>query len=92
MIYRASRLEALLDPLLALMDSAPPEHVLQPHSVIAAHPGLEFSSLPFRGRDDQAPHIEFGFKAAEALAASAYRQFEAGLKQRGAKIEPCQSP
>lgn len=40
-IYRASRLEALLDPLLALMDSAPPEHVLQPHSVIAAHPGLK---------------------------------------------------
>ncbi len=41
MIYRASRLEALLDPLLALMDSAPPEHVLQPHSVIAAHPGMK---------------------------------------------------
>ena len=40
-IYRASRLEALLDPLLALMDSAPPEHVLQPHSVIAAHPGMK---------------------------------------------------
>ena len=40
-VYRASRLEALLDPLLALMDSAPPEHVLQPHSVIAAHPGLK---------------------------------------------------
>lgn len=41
MIYRASRLEALLDPLLALMDSAPPGHVLQPHGVIAAHPGLK---------------------------------------------------
>lgn len=41
MIYRASRLEALLDPLLALMDSAPPQHVLQPHSVIAAHPGMK---------------------------------------------------
>ena len=40
-IYRASRLEALLDPLLALMDSVPPQYVLQPHSVIAAHPGME---------------------------------------------------
>ena len=40
-IYRASRLEALLDPLLALMDSAPPQYVLQPHNVIAAHPGMK---------------------------------------------------
>ena len=56
-------------------------------AVLAMHPGLEFSSLPFRGRDDQEPHIEFGFKGAEALAASAYWQFEAGLKQRGVRLE-----
>ncbi len=61
-------------------------------AVIAAHPGLEFSSLPFRGRDDQEPHIEFGFKGPEATAASAYRQFEAGMQQRGARLEPRHAP
>lgn len=39
-IYRASRLEALLDPLLNLLDSVPPAHVLAPQTVIAAHPGM----------------------------------------------------
>lgn len=39
-IYRASRLEALLDPLLKLLDSAPPAQVLAPQTVIAAHPGM----------------------------------------------------
>lgn len=61
-------------------------------AVLAAHPGLEFSSLPFRGRDDQEPHIEFGFKADEALAASAYRQFEAGLKARGVRMQASKAP
>jgi molybdopterin-biosynthesis enzyme MoeA-like protein len=56
--------------------------------VIAAHPGLEFSSLPFRGRDDQPPHIEFGFKGERAVAASAYRQFEAGLQARNLPLQP----
>lgn len=60
--------------------------------VLAAHPGLEFSSLPFRGRDDQEPHIEFGFKGPQALAASAYRQFEQGLMQRGTALEPRAAP
>jgi exodeoxyribonuclease V gamma subunit len=40
-IYRASRLEALLDPLQKLMQAAPPQHLLAPHSVIAAHPGMQ---------------------------------------------------
>jgi len=40
-IYRASRLEALLDPLQKLMQDLPPEHALAPHSVIAAHPGMQ---------------------------------------------------
>jgi exodeoxyribonuclease V gamma subunit len=39
-VYRASRLEALLPPLLSLMDAAPPVHPLQPFDVIAAHPGI----------------------------------------------------
>lgn len=61
-------------------------------AVLAAHPMLEFSSLPFRGRDDQEPHIEFGFKGEPELAAAAYRQFEAGLKARGARVEPRAAP
>ncbi|MDR2012893.1 MAG: exodeoxyribonuclease V subunit gamma [Rhodanobacter sp.] len=39
-IYRASRLEALLDPLVTLMDQSAPAHPLAPHTVIAAHPGM----------------------------------------------------
>lgn len=39
-VYRASRVEALLDPLLALLRAAPPAHVLAPHEIIAAHPGM----------------------------------------------------
>jgi exodeoxyribonuclease V gamma subunit len=39
-IYRASRLEALLDPLIVLLDSNPPNAVLAPQTVIAAHPGM----------------------------------------------------
>jgi len=40
-IYRASRLEAPLDPLQTLLQAAPPQHLLAPHSVIAAHPGMQ---------------------------------------------------
>jgi exodeoxyribonuclease V gamma subunit len=40
-IYRASRLEELLDPLLELMDSAPPADVLAPYTLVAAHPGIK---------------------------------------------------
>ena len=39
-VYRASRVEALLDPLLALLRAAPPAHALAPHELIAAHPGM----------------------------------------------------
>jgi exodeoxyribonuclease V gamma subunit len=39
-IYRASRLEALLPPLRQLMAATPPPHVLTPHTLIAAHPGM----------------------------------------------------
>lgn len=39
-VYRASRLEALLPPLLSVMDAAPPAWPLQPVDVIAAHPGI----------------------------------------------------
>lgn len=39
-VIRASRLEALLDPLVGLLDAAPPANVLAPQTVIAAHPGM----------------------------------------------------
>ncbi|MEO7072840.1 MAG: exodeoxyribonuclease V subunit gamma [Rhodanobacter sp.] len=40
-IYRASRLEALLSPLRQLLDALPPAHVLAPQTLIAAHPGMQ---------------------------------------------------
>lgn len=40
-IYRASRLEALLPALRELMDATPPVHVLAPQRIIAAHPGIQ---------------------------------------------------
>ncbi|TXK60960.1 exodeoxyribonuclease V subunit gamma [Alkalisalibacterium limincola] len=39
-VFRASRLEALLDPLESLLRAAPPANVLTPQRVIAAHPGM----------------------------------------------------
>lgn len=100
-------LEWVMDTHYAhLHDAAPPvEYLLRAkgsaaegdlldvmEAVLAAHPGLGFSSLPFRGRDEQEPHIEFGFKGQPALAASAYRQFETALKARGARLEPRAPP
>ena len=40
-IYRASRLEALLPPLRQLLAATPPRQVLAPQTVIAAHPGMK---------------------------------------------------
>jgi exodeoxyribonuclease V gamma subunit len=40
-IFRASRLEALLEPLLHLMESGAPADVLAPYIVVAAHPGIQ---------------------------------------------------
>ncbi len=39
-IYRASRLEALLDPLAALLEATAPADALAPQTLIAAHPGI----------------------------------------------------
>lgn len=73
-VYRASRLEALLPPLLRLMDAAPPAHVLQPHEVIAAHPGirqwLARALARQRGPDGIAANIDITLPSAwfDALA------------------------
>lgn len=40
LIFRASRVEALLDPLMTLLREQPPRHALAPHELIAAHPGM----------------------------------------------------
>ncbi|HEX5757213.1 MAG TPA: exodeoxyribonuclease V subunit gamma, partial [Arenimonas sp.] len=40
-VYRASRLERLLAPLLQLLDAAPPADLLAPQTVLAAHPGIK---------------------------------------------------
>lgn len=39
-VLRASRLEAMVPELLRLMAALPPDGVLEPHRVIAAHPGM----------------------------------------------------
>src|SRR5688572_7623897 len=39
-VYRASRLEALLVPLEALLARFPPQDLLAPQLVLAAHPGI----------------------------------------------------
>ncbi len=39
-IYRASRLEALLGPLQQLLAATVPDNVLAPQTIIAAHPGM----------------------------------------------------
>ena len=40
-VYRASRLEALIGPLEALLDAWPPDDLLAPQHVLAAHPGIQ---------------------------------------------------
>ncbi len=40
-LLRASRLEALLGPLLSLLESTRPANLLEPQTVIAAHPGMK---------------------------------------------------
>jgi exodeoxyribonuclease V gamma subunit len=40
LVFRASRLEALLAPLEALLAALPPDALLAPHRLIAAHPGM----------------------------------------------------
>lgn len=51
-------------------------------STLALHPGLKLSSLPFRGDAQRPRHIELGVRAAEALAAAAYRYLHAQLQGR----------
>jgi exodeoxyribonuclease V gamma subunit len=41
LIYRASRLEKLLDPLVQLLAVTQPDNALAPQTIIAAHPGMK---------------------------------------------------
>ena len=79
--YRLRVYEAAEGDLLPLMEET-----------LAAYPGLKLSSLPFRARPDAPGHIEFGFRAAKAQAASAYRAFESGLHRGGLRIEALRAP
>ncbi len=49
-------------------------------ATLAAHPGLKLSSLPCRGDAQRPRHIEFGFKAAPAMARAAFEMFRHGLE------------
>jgi molybdopterin-biosynthesis enzyme MoeA-like protein len=60
--------------------------------VLAARPGLKLSSLPFRGGAARPRHIEFGFRGPAALAAGAFREFRAGLVERGLPVEDLAAP
>jgi len=61
-VYRASRLEALLAPLDALLHAWPPAHTLAPHTVVAAHPGMRHWLLGelarFRGPGDVVANVD----------------------------------
>jgi molybdopterin-biosynthesis enzyme MoeA-like protein len=60
---------------------------------LARHPQLALSSLPSRGLPGQPRHIEFGFKGPRAVAAAAYRAFEAALRaQTQLTVQPLQPP
>ena len=66
-------------------------HLMQ--GVLAAFPGLEFSSLPSRGDAQRPRHIEFGFKGEASLAAAAYRWFRLRIdKEPGINLEEIKSP
>jgi len=40
-VYRASRLEALIAPLSTLLNATWPDNVLEPQTIVAAHPGMK---------------------------------------------------
>jgi molybdopterin-biosynthesis enzyme MoeA-like protein len=50
--------------------------------VLADHPAVKLSSLPFRGDDTRPRHIEFGIKGPRAAAAMAFADLQRGLAQR----------
>ena len=61
--------------------------------VLAAFPGLEFSSLPSRGDATRSRHIEFGFKGEHSVAAQAYCWFRQRIAQEpGITLEEIKSP
>jgi len=51
-IYRASRLEALIPPLAMLLDASWPDNLLEPQTIVAAHPGMKQWLLGALARHD----------------------------------------
>lgn len=51
-------------------------------ATLARYPGIKLSSLPSRGAEGRAPHIEFGLFGLQQMAAEAYRWFLEQLRQR----------
>jgi molybdopterin-biosynthesis enzyme MoeA-like protein len=61
--------------------------------VLAAFPGLAFSSLPSRGDALRPRHIEFGFKGPREVAAGAYLWFRERLaSEAGIELEEINAP
>lgn len=60
-LFRASRLEALLDPLEALLSHLPPASLLAPQTVLVGHPGLRHwlrDGLARKRRDGIVAHLD----------------------------------
>jgi len=61
-VFRASRLEGLLEPLDFLLHAAPPADVLEPQTILAAHPGIRHwlvgALARLRGRDGIVANLE----------------------------------
>lgn len=89
---RLHQAEPPVEYRLRVYDAAEGDLLTLMEQTLAAHPGLKLSSLPYRARAAMPAHIEFGFKGEGALAAAAYRRFEAALAQRQLRVESLAPP
>lgn len=68
---------------LRVLGSAAESELLElMEAILAAHPGLKLSSLPFRGDATRPRHIELGVKGPRALAVAAFHDLRAALARR----------
>jgi len=62
-------------------------------ATLKAFPGIKLSSLPSRGADGGAPHIEFGLRGPQQQAAAAYVWFNQQMQQiEGVRVEALHAP